>query len=106
MVYFIISKDGTSFSNIPDGYKSKTSYLDNPDNLIVYTGESDGAGRFELIAVRPHAFSDDWSFERAHPADSKNNREAIIMNIFADRPCFTCRMAWYILPSQQSLQCW
>lgn len=75
---FLQLKDGTSFSNIPDGYKSKTSYLDNPDNLIVYTGESDGAGGFELIAVRPHAFSDEWSFERSHPADSKNRREAIV----------------------------
>ena len=75
---FLKLKDGTSFSNIPDGYKSKTSYLDNPDNLIVYTGESDGVGGFKLIAVRPHAFSDDWSFERAHPADSKNNREEIV----------------------------
>ena len=75
---FLKLKDGTSFSDIPDGYKSNTSYLENPDNLIVYTGESDGAGGFNLIAVRPNAFSEDWSFERVDPADSKNIREAVV----------------------------
>ena len=75
---FMKLKDGTSFSNIPDGYKANTSYIDNPDNLIIYTGESDGSGGFNLIAVRPHAFSDDWSFERVNPTDSKNNREAVV----------------------------
>jgi hypothetical protein len=75
---FLKLKDGTSFSNIPNGYKANTSYLDNPDNLIIHTGESDGVGGFNFIAVRPHAFSDDWSFERAHPTDSKNNREAVV----------------------------
>ena len=75
---FLKLKDGTSFSNIPDGYKANTSYLDDPDNLIIHTGESDGVGGFNFIAVRPHAFSDDWSFERAHPMDSKNNREAVV----------------------------
>jgi len=75
---FLKLKDGTSFSEIPDGYKSNTSYLENPDNLIVYTGESDGAGGFNLIAVRPNAFSEDWSFERADPTDSKNIREAVV----------------------------
>ena len=67
-----------AFSNIPDGYKSNTSYLDNPDDLIIYTGESDGAGGFDLIAVRPHAFSDDWSFERAHKNNSKNIRDTVV----------------------------
>ena len=75
---FLKLKDGISFSNIPDGYKSKTSYIENPDNLIIYTGESDGSGGFKFIAVRPHAFSDDWSFERADPTGSKNNRKAIV----------------------------
>ena len=75
---FMKLKDGTLFSNIPDGYKANTSYIDNPDNLIIYTGESDGSGGFNLIAVRPHAFSDDWSFERVNPTDSKNNREAVV----------------------------
>ena len=75
---FLQLKDGTSFSSIPDGYKANTSYLTDPDNLIVHTGESDGVGGFNYIAVRPHAFSDDWSFERAHPLDSKNNREAVV----------------------------
>ena len=78
VIDFLKLKDGTSFSNIPDGYKSNTSYLDNPDNLIIYTGESDGIGGFNLIAVKPHAFSDDWSFERAHPTDSKNIRKAVV----------------------------
>jgi hypothetical protein len=75
---FLELKDGTSFSNIPDTYKANTSYLDDPDNLIIHTGESDGVGGFNFIAVRPHAFSDDWSFERLHPTDSKNNREAVV----------------------------
>jgi len=75
---FLKLKNGISFSNIPDGYRSKTSYIDNPDNLIIHTGESDGSGGFNLIAVRPHAFSDDWSFERVNPTDSKNNREAVV----------------------------
>ena len=75
---FLQLKDGTSFSSIPDGYKANTSYLDDPDNLIIHTGESDGVGGFKFIAVRPHAFSDDWSFKRAHPTDSKNNREAVV----------------------------
>jgi hypothetical protein len=71
-------KDGISFGNIPAGYNSNTSYLDNPDDLIVYTGESDGAGGFKFIAVRPHAFSDDWSFKRVDPTDSKNTSEAVV----------------------------
>lgn len=75
---FLKLKDGTSFSSIPDDYKANTSYLDDPDNLIIHTGESDGVGGYNFIAVRPHAFSDVWSFERAHPADSKNNREAVV----------------------------
>ena len=75
---FLKLKDGTSFSDTPDVYKSNTSYLENPDNLIVYTGESDGAGGFNLIAVRPNAFSEDWSFERVDPTDSKNIRETVV----------------------------
>ena len=75
---FLKLKDGTSFSDIPDGYKSNTSYLEKSDNLIVYTGESDGAGGFNLIAVRPNAFSEDWSFERVDPTDSKNIRETVV----------------------------
>ena len=75
---FLKLKNGISFSNIPDGYRSKTSYIDNPDNLIIHTGESDGSGGFKVIAVRPHAFSDDWSFERVNPTDAKNNRKAIV----------------------------
>ncbi len=71
-------RDGTSFSKIPDSYKPNTSYLDNPDNLIIHTGESDGIGGFKLIAVTPHAFSSDWSFERAYPTDSKNIRKAVV----------------------------
>ena len=78
VIDFLKLKDGTSFSNIPDDYKPNTSYLDNPDNLIIYTGESDGVGGFSLIAVKPHAFSNDWSFERAYPTDSKNIRKAVI----------------------------
>ena len=51
VIDFLKLKDGTSFSNIPEGYKSNTSYMDNPDNLIIYTGESDGIGGFYLISV-------------------------------------------------------
>jgi hypothetical protein len=75
---FLKLKDGTAFSNLPDRYKANTTFLDDPENLIVHTGKSNGTGGFNYIVVRPHAFSDEWSFERAHPTDSKNNRAAVV----------------------------
>jgi hypothetical protein len=75
---FLKLKDGTAFNNLPDHYKANTTYLNDPENLIVHTGKSNGNGGFHYIAVRPHAFSDEWSFERAHPTDLKNNRAAVV----------------------------
>ena len=78
VIDFLKLKDGISFTNIPESYTPKTTYLDKPDNLIVYTGERDGAGNFKFIAVRSHAFSDNWSFKGVHPNNSKNFREQVI----------------------------
>ena len=71
-------KDGTSFDNIPDSYIPNTSYQDHPDNLIIHTGKSDGAGGFELIAVRSQAFSDVWSFKATDPDKPGTFRNAIV----------------------------
>lgn len=78
VIDFFKLKDGVSFTNIPNSYTPKTTYLDNPDNLIVYTGERDGAGNFKFIAVRSHAFSDNWSFKGVHPDKPKIFREHVI----------------------------
>ena len=75
---FLKLKDGTSFNNIPDSYIPNTSYKDQPDNLIIHTGKSDGAGGFELIAVRSQAFSDVWSFKATHPEKPGTYRDAIV----------------------------
>jgi hypothetical protein len=78
VIDFLELKDGTSFDKIPESYTPKTQYLDNPDNLIVYTGESDGKGGFSMIAVRPQAFSDGWSFKGGHPSKPKVFREQVV----------------------------
>ena len=78
VIDFLELKDGTSFDKIPDTYTPKTKYLDNPDNLIVYTGESDGKGGFSMIAVRSQAFSDKWSFKGVHPSKPKVFHEQIV----------------------------
>jgi hypothetical protein len=75
---FLKLKDGTTFDNIPDRYIPNTSYQDHPDNLILHTGKSDGAGGFELIAVRSQAFSDVWSFKATNPNKPGTFREAIV----------------------------
>ena len=78
VIDFLKLKDGTSFDKIPDSYTPNTVYLDNPDKLVVYTGESDGAGGFKLIAVRSQAFSDDWSFKGVHPSEPKIFRDNVV----------------------------
>ena len=82
VIDFFKLKDGTFFNNIPDSYHPNTSYQDNPDNLIIYTGQSDGGGGFELVAVRSQAFSDDWSFKTVHPQKPGIFREFVVW--FAD----------------------
>lgn len=75
---FLKLKDGTSFDNIPNSYIPNTSYQDYSDNLIIHTGKGDDAGGFELIAVRPKAFSDVWSFKATHPSKPGTFRDAIV----------------------------
>lgn len=78
VIDFLKLKDGTSFDKIPESYTPKTKYLDPPDNLIVYTGESDGKGGFSMIAVRSQAFSDKWAFKGVHPSKPKVLREKVV----------------------------
>jgi hypothetical protein len=78
VIDFLKLKDGTSFDKIPESYTPKTNYLDNPDNLIVYTGESDGKGGFSMLAVRSQAFSNNWSFKGVHPSKPKIFREQVV----------------------------
>jgi hypothetical protein len=78
VIDFIKLKDGTAFDNIPDSYTPKTKYLNNPDSLIVYTGERDGRGGFSFVAVRSQAFSENWSFKGVHPTNPKIFREQVI----------------------------
>lgn len=75
---FLKLKDGTTFKRIPDSYIPNTSYKDQADKLIIHTGKSDGAGGFELIAVRSQAFSDVWSFKATIPNKPDTYRDAIV----------------------------
>ncbi|UCF93289.1 MAG: hypothetical protein JSW39_03770 [Desulfobacterales bacterium] len=78
LIEFTKLKDGTTFDKIPVSYKPHQFYASNPDCLIIGTGDGNGAGGFEAIAVRPNAFSSTWSFKGADPTKPNSFCDAVI----------------------------
>jgi hypothetical protein len=77
-IEFTQLRDGTALSSIPTVFRPNTFYGDQPDCLIIGTGDSRLTGGFEELAVRPDAFSNAWSFMVSDPKKPGSFCETVI----------------------------
>jgi hypothetical protein len=71
-------RDGTSYDHISHRLKPNSFYAAQPNCLIVGTGDDDSTGGLEALAVRPNAFSKNWSFMGADPKKPNTFCEVVI----------------------------
>ena len=71
-------RDGTTFSNIPDGLEPITSYAVKPACAFMRAENKTHANGSKSLAVRPNAFSSAWFFKVKNPENPDSYCDAVL----------------------------